>query len=291
MRFFLIGIISILALPLLGQDIIVRITGDTLHVKIESTNDTFVYYRSVDTKRGTVDVISKKEIAVILYKFEDPSAELRRQNNKEARTYEMMQFWISGSGYYLPNAGIADNDFKEYYQKLEWGIGFNSGVNYFFNEQLGVGVVYSKSRFKNSVPVSIRNSPISGNLSDDLKLQYIGAGGVVRFTFGNSDSNFLLGAGAGINYYYNEAEVVYAYTLKANGIGFHVDTAVNLSLGGGLYIPIKLSYTGNRVGDFSLKPQDGMPDDIKKDLEASLQTSDSFSVTRFSLNAGLLFAF
>lgn len=291
MRFFLIGVVFLIALPLMGQDIIVRITGDTLHVNIESTNDSFVYYRSVNTKRGTVDVISKKEIAEILYKFEDPSAELRRRNNKEARTYELMQFWVALSGYYLPNEGIADNDFKEYYQKLEWGLGFNAGVNFFFNEQLGAGLVYSKSRFKNSVPVSIRNTAISGNLSDDLKLQYIGAGVVVRFGFGSSDSNFLLGAGAGINYYYNEAEVVYAYTLKANGIGFHVDTAINLSLGGGLYLPIKLSYFGNTVDDFTLKPQEGMPDDIRRELEVSLLSSDGFSVTRFSLSTGLLFAF
>ncbi|NEN25579.1 hypothetical protein G3O08_18970 [Cryomorpha ignava] len=291
MRFFLIGITLLITFPLLGQDIIVRITGDTLHVKVESTNDSFVYYKSVDTKNGSVDVISKKEIAEILYKFEDPSAELRRLSNKELRTYELMQFWVAFSGYYLPNSGISDNDFKEYYQKLEWGTGLNAGVNYYFNQQLGIGMMYSKARFKNSVPVSIRNSTISGNLSDDLTLHYLGASVVVRFALGSSNSNFFLGAGPGINYYFNDAEVVYAYNLKANGIGFHVDTAVNLNLGGGLYMPIKLTYMGNTVGDFTLKPQADMPDDIKRELELSLQSSDSFSVTRFSLSAGLLFAF
>lgn len=291
MRFFFVLITFLSILSVSGQDIIVRITGDTLHVKVESTNDSFVYYRSVDTKRGAVDVISRKEIAEILYKFEDPSNSLRRSNMNEARNYERIQFWVAFSGYYQPNLGIADNDFKEYYQKLEWGLGFNLGINYFLNERLGIGLIYSKSRFKNSIPVSILNTSISGNLSDDLKLQYFGTGLVLRFPFGRSESHFLIGAGAGINHYYNEAEVIYAYTLKANGIGIHVDTSLNLSLGGGLYMPIKFSYMGNTVGNFTIKTQDGMPDDIKRDLEKSAQNSDNFSVTRFSLSGGLLFAF
>lgn len=290
MRFFLISIISLLALPLLGQDIIVRITGDTLHVNIESTNESFVYYRSVDTKRGTVDVISKKEIAEILYKFENPSAELRRRNNLEARTYEMMQFWVAFSGYHLPSSEIVDPNFKEYYEKLKWGIGFNTGYNYFFIKQLGVGLIYSNSRFRNSLTLNF-NTGLSGNVSDDLKLQYIGVGVVTRFSFGNSDSNFLLGAGVGMNYYFNEAEVVYAYSLKAKGVGLHVDTTINLSLGGGLYVPLKLSYFGNTVNDFAVMPEADMPNDLKRELEAIVKSSDSFSVTRFSLSAGLLFAF
>lgn len=275
----------------MGQDIIIKITGDTLHVKVESTNDTFIYYRSVDTKRGEVDVISRKEVAELLYKYEEPSDALRRMSNKELRTYELMQFSIVFSGYYLPNSGINDNEFKEYYEDLEWGIGFNAGINYFFGPNLGVGLMYSHARFRNSVPVSLRNTSISGNLSDDLKLKYFGAGIVARFAVGDSDSNFLLAAGGGMNYYKNNAEVIYAYSLKANGIGFHVDATMNISLGGGLFLPFKLNYVGNTVGEFSLKTAENMPDDIKNDLELSVQNSDNFSVRRFSLSAGLLFAF
>src|SRR5690606_39579977 len=203
------------------------------------------------TKRGSVDVISRKEVAEILYRFEDPSAELRRISDRAVRTYELLQFSLSFSGYYMPNASIPDGEFKEYYEELEWGIGLNAGVNYFFNQQLGVGFLSSRARFKNSVPVTLINTGVNGNLSDDLNLHYGGAGLAARFALGNSDSHFILGAGAGMTFYNNDAEIVYAYNLKATGIGFHVDGNLNLSLGGGLYMTFKAAYMGNTVGDFT----------------------------------------
>lgn len=290
MRLLLIGFSLLMSLPLLGQDIIVRITGDTLHVRIESANETFVYYTAAETKRGTVDVISRKEVKEILYRFENPSDQLRKKAAREERDYEFVQFSLAYSLNYLPNASIPEDDFKEYYEELQFGKGFNAGVNFFFNKHLGIGMIYSKSRFKNSIPVILNNS-VTGNLSDDMKLHYGGLGVAARFAFGNSASHLTLSAGAGMNFYNNDAAIVYGYNLKAQGIGIHLDANMNLSLGGGLYIAIRASYIGNTVNDFALETQNGTPADIVEVLEYSAQNSDGFSVSRIAISAGLMLGF
>lgn len=291
MRLIFLSVICLITLPVFGQDIIVRITGDTLHVKIESTSSTFVYYKSVETKGSSTDVISRKEIAEILYGFEEPDPRLRKITNRALRGYDVIQAWATLTGQYLPAEESESQVLKEYYDELQWGLGFQAGVNYFFRQEVGVGLFYANTRFKNSIPLNIFIPGVAGNISDDLRLQYIGAGIVMRFGLANSSTNFSLSAGAGINYYFNHAEFLYAYTLEGNDAGFHVDSSMNLSLGGGLFLPVKLSYIGNYVGDLHFKPDASMPDALKNEFEDLVNNSADFSVTRFSLCVGLMFSF
>ncbi len=290
MRVLLILLTFLVCSVTYGQDIIVRVTGDTIHVNVESSNETFVYYTSASTKRGELDVISRKEIAEILYNVENVKGRQRQVNRREARAYELIQVYLSFQGCFLPNAAIPEGEFKEYYTVLQYGSGFRGGLNFYFNEFIGIGATYSKSSYKNSIPVQLVSTGVQGNLSDDIRIQYLGTGAVFKFNMGEKKTNFTLEAGAGINFFNNDAESVYGYNLKGQGLGIHLSGAFNLNLGGGLYLPLKVGYIGNYVGNLTLKTNTNMPAELKNELEDAIE-NQNISVTRLSLGAGLLFAF
>ena len=291
MRFVLIILAVLIYGAVSAQDLIVRITGDSLHVKVDSQNDTFVYYIAHNSKRGEREVISRKEISQILYNYESPDGQLRRKANFKTRDYKFVHFYAQFSGYYLPNEDIPDDNFKEYYTELQFGSGYSAGANYFLTERIGVGLAYSFSQYGNAVAVTHPPTGAQGTLSDNLKINYYGTNVVFRFDLGESETNFILSIGAGINQYRNDAKIIYSYNIKAHSIGFHASAAFNLSLGGGLAIPITLGYIGNTVGNFSLEMDDNMPDDFKGSLEQSLSDGNSLSVARLFAGVGLSFAF
>lgn len=291
MRFVLIILAVLICGSVNAQDIIVRITGDTLHVKVDSQNDTFVYYISPDSKRGEREVISRKEIAQILYNFEKPDGQLKRKANYKTRDYQVIQFYAQFTGYYLPDENIPKGNFKEYYEELQFGTGYKAGGNYFLSKQFGVGLTYSLSKFSNSIPVRDTLSGARGRLSDDVSINYFGASAEFRFDLGESETNFMLSVGAGMNLYHNDAKRIYGYILKAHSVGFHATASLNLSLGGGLYIPITFGYIGNTVGNISLEYADNMPDQLRESLQLSLNDVNSLSVGRLFAGLGLSFAF
>ena len=291
--FFLLLFMS--GLIVSGQDVIVRITGDSLHVDVESSNDSFVYFRSPQSKRGEIEVMSRKEIAQILYDFEEPSNQLLKVTKREKRDYDFIEAWFIYGLSFMPNSDIPDGDFEEYFQKLQWGRGFNAGANFFFNQKIGINAVYSTSKFDNSVPVSLSSAGVGtvayGNLSDNINLRYIGGGLTLRYELVEDLSNFEFQIGAGVNYYSNQAELVYGFDLDARGVGFHASTAANLGIGGGLSIVICLSYNGGSVDNISFKPDADMPQELSQELNGFYSEAGKFTVNRFALRAGLLFAF
>lgn len=293
MRFAFLIISVLICGSLSAQDIIVRITGDTLHVKVDSQNDTFVYYVSHDSKRGELEVISRKEVARILYNYEKPNKNFDRKISRKGRDYQILQFYGQYAVYYLPDDNIPDedSDFEQYYKDLQFGTGYKVGVNYFLNRQFGLGLTYALSKFSNSILVTDTASGAYGKLSDDIRLNYFGLSAEMRFEFGESESDILLSLGAGMNFYRNDAELIYGYNVKAQGLGFHGTLALNLSLGGGLYIPVTLGYMGNTVGNISLDMSPNMPDDYRESLEYGLDQSKKIDVGRFFVGVGLSLAF
>jgi len=291
MRFVLIVLAVLICAKLKAQDIIVRITGDTLHVKVDSQNDTFVYYISSDSKRGEQEVISRREIAQILYNYESQTTKLKRKSNLKKRDYQTLAFYAQFSGYYLPNPDIPDDAFKEYYEELQFGTGYKAGANYFLTKQLGIGITYTIAKFSNSVPVIHPPTSAQGRLSDNLKISYYGANVAFRFDLGYSETNFMLSVGLGLNHYRNDGEIIYGYRTKAQNIGFHATAAFNLSLGGGLFIPVTLGCIGSQVGNISLEVDANMPNEFKESLEVSFSEGNSLSVIRFFAGIGLAFAF
>lgn len=285
-----------------GQDIIVRISGDTLFVKIDSNNDSFYYYFDNNRKKNDLQVISRKEVAEVIYGFNTDYTPSMRYRAKSGRDYEMIHVGLQYAGYFLDLSSSSDaqSGLKEYYDKLRFGSGLLAYVDVFFNKSFGVGGVYSMSKFHNSALVEVTYHPsdpleppivMQGDLADNMRFNYYGVGGVFRHRLGDSQSDILITAGIGLHTYQNEGKLIYDYELKGHGLGFHIAGHFNLGLGDGIYLPVSLGYMGRTVQNLSVSYHEEMPDILRMGFEATTTKTAKISVDRIFIGVGLSLSF
>lgn len=273
-----------------GQDIIVRITGDTLHVKVDHANDDFLYYQSTNTKKGEIDVISRLEVSSVLYNFETAPADLRKVRRRLDRGYDIIEGWFLYGGYFLPITYTGSDQFRDYYQKLQFGSGFRGGLQFFVNKDIGVGASYSQSRYRNSTDVQNIITGQVGKLQNDILLKYTGAAFIFRIDLEHIQSKVELFAGIGYTWYSDNAKQIDSYVLTGEGFTGNISAAFNISIGQGIFIPIKLAVDGINVGDLRIELKDETTD-IAKELIKIVDNMEQENVTRISASVGLLFSF
>lgn len=294
MKSFLAICIFLVCTPILkAQDIFVRITGDTVHAEIVHENDRFIYYRNSDTKRGELDVISRLEVASILYNYEAPDLSFQNTNStpKKKRDFNSFEAWIVFGLYLLPIDYSGSPDFDDYYKNLGRGSGFTAGAQYFVSEYIGFGGRYSRTNFSNSFG-KVQNIVTGqiGNLKDNITIQYLGIGISTRLPIPKYVSYFEIEIGIGYTDYHNEAELIEPYTLSGTGLGGHLSMGFNLSLGNDLFIPIKGGISGFQVKHIDVEIAN-KTSRIGKQIQRDAEAAASLKVTRLSLSAGILFQF
>lgn len=278
----------------MAQDYIIRIYGDTISAKVDRSTERFVYYRTPDTRRGEQEIISKKEVSEILYNADpDPNDNLKAW--KETRKYSLFELGIDGGYSRLFNLeNPFGTDFDEYYKELSNGTYVHGSVIYRVNEELGFGVSYAHSEYSNKVEVVLVNpggARLSGMLSNDHVLDYYAATLSyipVEFQSGNRVQVI---AGVGVMRFVSSSRVVYPFRLEATSFGAHLGVSFELALGGGFYLPLRLTVRGFNVFDVSFKPGENMPDDVRSDLEVLYGPQTGINFGRADIGAGLIFAF
>lgn len=281
--FFFAGIVQ-------GQDIIVRITGDTLHVKVDHANDGFIYYQSNQTRRGQTDVISRMEVSSVLYNFEQAPANLKKAQKRWDRGYDIFEGWFLYGGYYLPITYNGSDEFRDYYQKLQFGNGFRGGIQFFLNENIGIAASYSLSHYRNSVDVQNKLTGQTGKLQNDMLLRYAGANFVYRIDLKEAQSKVEIFIGVGYTWFSDHASQIESYVLTGQGFTGNIAAAYNISIGQGIYIPIKVAVDGFSVRNLSIDLNDKSTD-IAKQLQSFVDNTEKEDVTRLSASIGLLFSF
>lgn len=276
---------------LAAQDIIVRITGDTIHCKVDRTNDQFVYYFTPKSKANNEEVISRLEVSTIIYDFEAPDTRTSRKERAVRLEYTRYDIWVAYGLNHINIENPGNNDFEDYFRKLQTGRILSAGMRFFFSENLGFGVSYFNSGFSNAIG-NVRYSPTGqvGTLSDDIRIQYIGAGVNVRFPLPISLSIFNLEVGAGYSFFRNEGSIIERYVMRAQGIGGHLMVDFDLHIGGGVYIPIKGGVNGFTVKDIETEVENPNSELGSTILNANGAT-DRIDITRLSLSIGLLVTF
>jgi len=271
-----------------GQDLIVTIFNDSIHCKIDQVNDTFVYFRTRKTKRNSSDVISRKEIADLIYNFDQGSLRASKQRN-----YRIISIYGEFTGSRLLSEIPRDlpNEFSEYLNGLKWGLGFSAGVNFMFSESMGLGLTFSQTDFENSVDVMQVGTGVAGTLSDDIRLTYMGLGLVYSGSPGKSKSFFQVNAGLGYLWYLNRGYTIYPFTVKSASLGGHIITSINFDLGSGIYLPVGLGLKGFTSRSMEVSFPEELPDEFREGITREVQNNDPAAVIRLELNIGLLISF
>lgn len=274
-----------------AQDLIVKLNGDSLHVKIDDTNDRFIYFFSPETKKGKRLVISRKEVFSILYNYE--AADPRTSQALAAREYEVIQLYGMAMGSRLLQYEPLSfgDDFDEYHNALRWGIsGLTAGVNYFINKEYGFGLLYSQNSYENSLGVVDTARGIIGTLTDQITLNYYAANLAYRLSGNQSRTVVQVNVGIGYCTFQNAASAIHSYEVKGGSLGIHLTGMANFSLGYGFYIPVQLGLKGFNISQLSVTFPDGTPDYFRVPMSQQIEAI-SFNVARLELSVGLMFAF
>ncbi len=270
------------------QDLIITIFQDSIHCKVDKTNDTFIYFRTKKTKGNSPDVISRKEVAELIYNFDQRSIPSRKQ-----RDYDMFEVYGSFAVTRLLSE-IPRNlpgEFSEYLNQLKWGFGFSAGTNILISENMGIGISFSQTNFENSVEVMQVGTGITGTLSDDIVLTYLGVGVVYSGVSGEGRSFFQLNAGLGYLWYSNEARTIYPYNVNSRSLGGHISTSLNFSLGSGVYVPVQIGLKGFSASSMKLSFPGDLPDEFREGITLEVENNDPAAVLRVHLSVGLLISF
>lgn len=272
-----------------AQDIIVRVTGDTINAKIESQNEAFLYYFDHHSKAKDIQVISRKEVLEVIYNFETIDFKRRRPNR--LRNYDVVHLSMQYTGYYINNTEmVIHRGIDGYYEKLQFATGLYARADFFFDEFFGVGGMYALAKSSNSVGYVLTPWGVFGKLADEISINYYGIHAVMRYRLGDSQADVLLSLGMGYQTFRNNGKIVYDYKLNGYDFGFHGSGQFNLFLGDGIYVSVSLGYIGRDIGNLSGDFKN-MPKEIEEDLNYVVKNMPKINTERIFIGAGLTFAF
>jgi len=274
---------------LCAQDLIVTIFNDSIHCRVESTTDTFIYYRTKKTKRNNQEIISRKEVVELIYNFE-------QENIPPSKLREYLPFHVYGTvtGSRLLSEIPRDlpNEFSDYLNELKWGIGYSVGANYMLNEAIGVGAIFTQTEYNNSIDVMQVGTNVTGKLSDEIRLSYLGLCFVYSSAaLSKSQTFFQLNLGFGYQWYVNEAQTIYPFRVNGNSFGGHLMGGANLSLGSGIYVPLQLGLKGVSVQNVDVNFPEELPDQFREGISIDVMNNDPVMLMRIELSVGLLITF
>lgn len=274
-----------------AQDLLITITGDTIRCRVEQSNEQFVYYRTLKTRRGEQDVISRKEVREVVYAAYEAGVKERNALADRGRKFSPGLWGGGGWSVLVDNGQEPGENLEAYYRQLRSGYWVGGGAYFMLSQELGLGGIYSISRFANSIGVQLSNQQNvvirTGILSDDIRIQYIGAGLVLRLGADTDWYRLQLNIGPGLNLYRNDARFFFDYALRSTGVGGHMSLEGLLNLGQGMSLGVHAGFKGIQNTSLKAEYTDGIPDDVFELLKLLNENQRPLNVLR--LDVGVSF--
>lgn len=280
----------------MSQDMIVRIYGDTIHGKIDREDERFVYYRTLKTKRGEEEIISRKEVSEILYGMDDQAKSVPPP--KTEKRFEVIQATIhAGYSRILNTDDLYGEDFQDLYDDMRGGVFIDGRLNVFFNDEIGLGFLYSRSNYDaDSEAMVVATLPsgnmLTGELGHDRRVNYFALNLAYRVSKPLSNFNLQLDVGLGYLNFEDKGEFIGGYTLTSGALGMHLSGSFHLGLGEGFYLPAYISLKGFSLSQFDFEASAEMDPELAQGLEALYDNLEAgITMTRFEIGLGLGFSF
>ena len=130
------------------------------------------------------------------------------------------------------SSGLSEFE-KDYYTELKSGFHYGGEYNYFFNQQTGIGIVLNVFHASNSTYASAQTSGgtvVSGTISDDINIVYVGPNITWRVLSPTQMNAFLFGFSIGYMHYNNQAQFLESYELSGSTLGFTYDLSYDFSI-------------------------------------------------------------
>lgn len=285
-----------MTVSLRAQDLIVRIYGDTIHCRVDQEDQHFVYYRTTPSRRGVSKIISIKEVREIFY---DVNTNRKKVGlRKTERLYEKIQITMqAGYSHILVIDDMYGDKLEELYDELRGGTYLDARGNYFLNADVGVGFLYSHSRFRTKTEISVKLSAppaleFNGGLLHNRYVNYYAVNLAYRMQSDASKTVFQIDAGLGILTFEDRGKLIDEFQLTSFALGGHLSGSFQLGLGEGLYLPAYVSLKGFSLSSFKLNTDPDIDPDLREIMEGIyFNLGRGISMSRLDVGIGLGFAF
>lgn len=190
-------------------------------------------------------------------------------------------------GYSYRTAEVSGNvpaDFKSYIEKLKSGYNIAANISYFFNEEYGVCLGYSRFMTSNSMDGVYIYDPAWGDtygpgiMEDDITISYFGIGMAGRKIF--SDGNILLigNFSLGITSYTNNSKLIDdSYKIEGSTFAYSGSLGLDFMLSRNWAFGFGISYLGGTLKDAKVN---GVSVDLGEE-----------NLFRFDFNVGIKYYF
>lgn len=294
---FLFFILVISCKVSLGQDLIIRIYGDSIRCKVDREEQRFIYFRTIETRRGETEIIARKEVSEVIYGF-DVNSENTLGEVTPIKSFKTVQVSVhAGYSWIISTDDLYGDQFESVYSDLRQGIFIDARFDYFLNEELGLGIIYSSSSYDSEpIGVAVGNLPsgntFSGELRHDRSIRYYGVNLAFRLMQSAANVSLQLGLGLGILKFDERGTFIWDYRLTSSSIGGHLSGSFQLGLGQGFYLPVFISLKGFNLSVFDFKPSSEMNPEVALGLQNTYDDLiGGISMSRFQIGIGLGFSF
>jgi hypothetical protein len=190
-------------------------------------------------------------------------------------------------GYSYRMAKVSENissEFKDYINKLKSGYNISGNVSYFFTDEYGICLDYSRFMTSNSMNGVYLYDPYDpsvptqgpGKMEDNISISFIGIGLAGRKIFNDGNillvGNFALGSAS----YHNDAKLIdSSYTIEGSTFGYYGMLNLDFMISSHWALGFGISYLGGTLKNATVN---GVSADLGEE-----------NLFRFDFNAGIRF--
>jgi len=255
MKEIIILFLLALTVNVFSQDLILTNDGDSIDCRITKETKEYIYFtfKHKDGVRKTLIANSD-----VIYHQTDyfQRSEVTDEELKTKVSYQHFRIALNG-GYSYRTAKLADNipnNFRDYTKELKSGYHLAGDITYYFSEPLGVGVKVNNFNSSNRAEVSISESTgyVSGEISDNINILFVGPSFNTRLFDRNKRNAFLMSLAIGYLDYSNEARMITPMKIKGSTVGMVFDLGYDICLSDNYSLGFQISLLSGTLTKYEL---------------------------------------
>lgn len=284
--------VVLISIPAYSQDLIVTNEGDSINCQVIKKRSDYIYFKfkNIDKVQSTLLPMNRvRSYQYDYYQFSEIQ-EASIDLDIEDKEYTPVRFAFQG-GYSYRVAKIHESippELKDYANGLKSGFNFGADFTYFLSETIGFGMKYNFFNSSNKIDdvwvLDFRGNRRFGELSDDIKISFIGPSFSSRTQ--SYDKNHVLLTNIALGYlsYKNDAVLIDDIEIKGSTVGIVADLGYDGKIADNLFLGAQISFLVGALSEY----------DVSNGLTqrtVSLDDDDKDNLSRLDLSVGIRFHF
>lgn len=286
MRFFLLASLLCCFAAVHSQDLIVTEKGDSINCKITKIKPDYIHFTFKYENEIRNTLLPAGQIKFYQQNFyATPEVPIDKIKGTEG-DYQKIRFGIYG-GWSYRTAKVNKNvpsQLQQYIKDLKAGYHLGGDFNYFFSENIGLGLKYSIYRASNELNnvyiVDGSGQGRTGKVKDEITIHYFGPTISTAFSSSNKKCRFISNFSLGYLTYKDKVIIIDDFVLTSKTLGMLLDFGIDVPINRNSSISFIFSYTMGTLTHYDYQ-SNGITSTIKLDKESYE------NISRIDLSIGL----